>query len=165
MSVHEIWGFFVCVLKFHVFVIFFCVSLNRVTRAVYDTISYHSNISTSPSISNSTSIFLKDAFHANPGVERKYAGASLYILIQLLWKLMNTCPKNSLSLWTYTSWYLPRFIFHSSPNLFSSIYKHHLYCLLLSGIYFLVMMLHWIFSLNLCTHMDKYFFVTLGKFF
>ena len=71
------------------------------------------------SINNSyfISVFSNQACHANPVADRKWAGSS-YISIHLFLKFSNTSASNDLSLWTYKSWYLPRFFILNSLDTF-----------------------------------------------
>ena len=53
------------------------------------------NISISAKISNSTLVFLKSAYHANPGDERNRTGSSLYILRHIFREFSNTSANNN----------------------------------------------------------------------
>ena len=54
--------------------------------------------------------FLWHACHVNPGVDKKQAGSSSFISIQLSQKFSNSSAGNNVSLWTYQSWYSPKFL-------------------------------------------------------
>ena len=56
------------------------------------------NKSVSVNNSNSTSIYFKHAFHANPGADKKRAGSSWYIKIHLLRKPSNASASSNVLL-------------------------------------------------------------------
>ena len=68
--------------------------------------------------SNFTPAFSKQACYANPGADKKWAESSSYILIHLFLSFSNTSASNNVLLWTYRSWYLPRFFNSNSSNIF-----------------------------------------------
>ena len=72
------------------------------------------NIFISLKRSNFTLVFFKAACHANPRAERNFAESSLCILIKIFLKFSNTSAKNSVLLWTYKSWYPPKFFISKS---------------------------------------------------
>ena len=59
-----------------------------------------SNMSESVINSNSTSVFLRHACHANPGADKQWAGSSSYTLIHMFLKFSNTSASNNVSFWT-----------------------------------------------------------------
>ena len=48
-------------------------------------------------------VFFKQAFHANPGADKKRAGSSSYISMHLFLKFSNTSASNNVALGTYIS--------------------------------------------------------------
>lgn len=78
--------------------------------------SLYSSIPTYVSSFDSTSDFFRHAWHANPGADQKWAELISYILIHLLWKLLNTFVSLNISLRTSRSWYSSRFCILKSPQ-------------------------------------------------
>ena len=60
------------------------------------------------------SVFFKAVHHANPGAERKWIGSDWFISRELIWMFTNISARNKVSLWTYKSWYSPRFFISDS---------------------------------------------------
>ena len=54
--------------------------------------------------SNYTSVILKQAFHANSGADKTWAGSNSYISIHYFEKLPNTYASNNVSPRAYKSW-------------------------------------------------------------
>ena len=117
----KIWWFIVFVIFFHVFIVCCCISMYCMTYS-----STINNKSISVNNSNSTSIYFKHAFHADPGAYKKRAGSSWYIKIHLLRKPSNKSASSNVSLWTYKSWYNQYFLFQSFSILFEHAYNQHL---------------------------------------
>ena len=123
--------FFQCsifILIFHVFVISFCISINRVTYSSFNTFFCHYNISLSVQRFNFTLVIFKRLFlvftllffscHDHPSAEGDFAGSSSYILRQIFIKFANTTANNNVSLWTYKFWYSPNFLLKNLYKLF-----------------------------------------------
>lgn len=51
--------------------------------------------------SNSTSVILKQAFHANSGADKTWAGSNSYISIHVLGKMLSVSASNNMPIWTY----------------------------------------------------------------
>ena len=56
-----------------------------------------------------TLVFFKAACNVYPGAEINFAGAISHISRHVFLKFSNTSPNNNGSLWTYKSWYFPKF--------------------------------------------------------
>ena len=69
------------------------------------------NISTSIIRSDLTLIL---SCHANAGAGRIFVGWSLYLLRYTFLKFSNTSANNNVLLWTYKSWYYPKFYISES---------------------------------------------------
>ena len=67
------------IIIFDVFVISFCISINRVTYSPTYTFSIINIMSISVKRSNFTLVFFKATCHANSGEERNFSGLSSYI--------------------------------------------------------------------------------------
>ena len=80
---------------------YLCITWHIPRRMFFSTIS---KISILVNNSKSTSVFFKQACHANPGVAKKWARSSSYISIHLFLKISNTSASNNVLLWTYKSW-------------------------------------------------------------
>ena len=63
-----------------------------------------SNISILVNNSNFISVFFKQACHAKPSADKKWARSSSYISIHLLLKFSNPSASNNILLWTNKSW-------------------------------------------------------------
>ena len=74
------------------------------------------NISIWVNWSNFILLFFKAAYHANSGAARKRAGSSSYISRHIFRKFSNTSANSNVLLWTYKSWYSPKFLFEKFYN-------------------------------------------------
>ena len=76
------------------------------------------NISLSVDNSNFTPAFFKQACHANPGADKKWAGSSPYISIHLSLKFYKSSARNNVLFWIHKSWYSPRSFISNAPHTF-----------------------------------------------
>ena len=77
---------------------YLCIARHILPRVLFSAIS---NISILVNNSISTSLFLKQGCHTNPGADKNWAGSSSYISIHFFLKFSNTSASNNVSLWTY----------------------------------------------------------------
>ena len=109
----------ISLLKFFIYLLFalayLCIAWQIPPLIPFSTIN-----STSISVNNSyfTFVFFKYACHANPGADKKWAGSSSYISIQLSLNFSKTSASNNISHWTYKSWYSPRFFISYASHTF-----------------------------------------------
>ena len=92
----KIWRLFIFIIIFYVFVISFCISINRLIIPLLIPFSAINNISLSVKRSNFTLVVFKAACHANSGAERNFAGSSSYILRHILLKFSNTSANSNI---------------------------------------------------------------------
>lgn len=133
-------------------------------HAIFHLISFStiSSMLTSVSNSNSTSVFLLlffiHACHANPESDKKKKEDQAHMLLCIYcWSFQIHQPiVLHHSVWTYRSWYFPRFLILKSFQTFLCVFNQHLWYLLLSDccqiLSCLAMTFHWIFANYACTH-------------
>ena len=122
----KIWQFSIFSIVFHVFVINFCILINRVAYSSCNTFFYLflplityqyqlKHLITFLSISIA-------ACRANPGAERNFARSNVRISRHIFLKFSNTIADNSVSLWIYKLQYLLKiFILKFSQTFFLCI--------------------------------------------
>ena len=118
---------------------------------IYPLISFCTINNTSISVKrcNFTLVCFTVACHANRGVERNFAGTSSYSFRHIFLKFSNTSANNNVLLWTYKSWYSPKFFFFF--KFFSNLH-------MTKNLFFQVMIFHWIFCNHPYIHKDKHLF-------
>ena len=121
IPIFKIWRFLILIILFHIFVISFCISINRVTCSTCNPYS----ISLSNNSYSSTSVVFKATCHANPRAERNFTGSSWkYFLENIFLKFLNALAKSNVSLLRSKSWYSPEvFISKSLRTRFGWMYS------------------------------------------
>ena len=111
------------IIIFHVFVIHFCISINRmVYSSSYIPFSTINTISISAKRSNFTLVFFKASCYANPGAEENFTGSCLYILIHIFRKFSNTSANNKVLLCKNKSSYTPELYVQSNFLLLADVF-------------------------------------------
>ena len=112
--------FFPFIVILQLFVISFCISINRRTYSSYNTFFYHKNMSISTERYNFTFVIFRAACLTYPGIEKHFAGSSLYTSRNIFLKFRNKSANNNVSLSSYKSLCSPIFFISKSlQNLFA----------------------------------------------
>ena len=153
------------IITFYLFVISFCISMNRVIYTPLVTFSTINNISISVERSNFTLAFLKAACHANLGAVRNREMSRSHIPRHISRRFSNISANNNISLWTCKSWCSPNFLCQNLCKSFlcaCNPHQHYLPCLSdCKNLLLQVMMFYWIFTNYWYIHAGKHLFTTI----
>ena len=105
--IFNIWRLFIFIIIFHVFIVSFCISMNRVTFLLL--YLFPPLITCRYQLKDIILVYcFKAACHAYPRADKKFAGSSSYTSRHIFLNFSNKSASNNISLWTNKLWYSPK---------------------------------------------------------